>query len=67
MRSNIGTTDRILRIIFAAVIAILFFTGVVSGTVGILLLVLAAILLLTSLIGFCPLYVPFGIRTCRAE
>ena len=67
MKRNMGTTDRIIRVIIAAVIAILYFTGTISGILGIILLILAGVFLLTSLIGFCPLYAPFGIRTCPAK
>jgi hypothetical protein len=65
MKKNMGTADRIIRIIVAAVIAILYFTGVIPGTLGIVLLVLAVVFVLTSLISFCPLYLPFGIKTCK--
>ena len=58
-----GSIDRILRIVVAAVIAILFFTKVITGTLGIVLLVLAVVFLLTSLVSFCPLYFPFGLST----
>jgi hypothetical protein len=64
MKKNMGTADRIIRIIIAVAIAILFFTDVISGTLGIVLLILAGIFLLTSLVSFCPLYAPFGLRTC---
>ena len=67
MKRNMGTTDRIIRVIIAAIIAILYFTGTISGIVGIILLILAGVFLLTSLIGFCPLYSPFGLRTCPAK
>ena len=60
-----GTSDRTIRVIIAAVIGALFFTGVLHGTLGTVLLVLAVIFLLTSLVGFCPLYAPFGLRTCK--
>ena len=62
-----GSTDRIVRILIAAVIAVLYFTGFVSGTLGIVLLVLAGVFVLTSFISFCPLYAPFGISTCRTK
>lgn len=65
MKANMGNVDRVLRAIIAAVIAILFFTHVIEGTVGIVLLAVAGIFLATSLIRFCPLYVPFGISTCK--
>lgn len=63
MKANMGNVDRVLRAIIAAVIAILFFTKVIAGTLGIVLMVLGAVFLLTSFISFCPLYLPFGIST----
>ncbi len=65
MPKNMGRIDRILRLIVAVGAAGLSLTGVVAGTGGILLLVAAAVLVLTSLVGFCPLYAlsPCGIRT----
>lgn len=62
-----GTADRIIRVIIAAIIGVLYFTGTVSGTLGIVLLVLAGVFALTSLISFCPLYAPFGIKTCPVK
>lgn len=59
-----GSADRIIRVIIAAIVSVLYFTGTISGTFGIILLILAGVFLLTSLISFCPLYAPFGIRTC---
>ena len=67
MKKNMGSTDRIVRILIAAVIAVLYFTGVASGTLGIVLLVLGGVFVLTSFISFCPLYAPFGISTCRTK
>jgi len=67
MKKNMGSTDRILRIIIAAVIAILYFTGTVSGTLGLVLLILGAVFVLTSLVSFCPLYSIFGLNTCPAK
>lgn len=63
MKKNMGNADRIIRFVIAAVIAILFFTNVLTGTLGIVLLVLAVIFVLTSLVNFCPLYLPFGLST----
>ncbi len=60
---NIGTTDRIVRILLAIVFAALYFTGTVSGAWGIILLVLAVVFVLTSIIAFCPLYLPFKLST----
>ena len=62
-----GNTDRIVRFIIAAVIGILYYTGTISGTLGIVLLVLAGVFLLTSFISFCPLYAPFGLSTCSTK
>ena len=62
-----GSTDRIVRFIIAAVIGILYYTGTISGTLGIVLLVLAGVFLLTSFISFCPLYAPFGLSTCSTK
>jgi hypothetical protein len=63
MKKNMGNADRIIRSIIAVVIAVLYFTGVIPGTLGIVLLVLAVVFLLTSFISFCPLYLPFGLST----
>jgi hypothetical protein len=67
MKKNMGTIDKVIRILIAVVIAILFFTGTIEGTLGIILLVLAAVFVLTSLISFCPLYWPFGISTGKKK
>lgn len=60
-----GTADRIIRVIIAAIVAVLYFTGIIQGTLGVILLVLAGIFVLTSLISFCPLYAPFGLSTFK--
>jgi len=65
MNKNVGSIDKIVRVIIAVVIAALFFTNVITGVVGIVLLVLAGVFLLTSLVGFCPLYLPLGIKTIQ--
>lgn len=62
-----GSIDKIIRILIAIVIAVLFFTNVISGTLGIVLLVLAGVFVLTSLISFCPLYTLVGINTCPKD
>ena len=67
MKKNMGSADRIIRTIIAALIAVLYFTGTISGTLGIVLLVFAVIFLLTSFISFCPLYAPLGINTCKVK
>lgn len=67
MKKNMGSTDRILRILVAIAIGVLYYTGTISGTLGLILLVLAGIFVLTSLFSFCPLYLPFGISTCKVR
>ncbi len=63
LNQNMGTLDRIIRLIIAAVITVLYFTGNLSGVAAIILGMLAVIFVATSLIGFCPLYLPFGLST----
>jgi len=63
MKKNIGTIDKVIRILVAVAFAVLYFTNAIPGTLGIILLVLAAVFVLTSLVSFCPLYWPFGIST----
>ena len=67
MKPNMGNADRIVRILIAAVVAVLYFTNTVGGTLGLVLLVLAGIFVLTSLVSFCPLYAIFGINTCPVK
>ena len=67
MKKNMGTTDKAIRIIAAIIFAVLYFTGTVTGTFGIVLLAFGAIFLLTSFVSFCPLYAPFGIKTCQTK
>jgi len=67
MKQNMGNTDKIIRIVIAAIVAILYFTHVIEGTVGIVLLVLAGVFVLTSLVGFCPLYPIIGLNTGKKK
>jgi hypothetical protein len=67
MKKNMGTADRVIRVIIAAIIATLYFTGTLTGTLGIVLLVLSGVFVLTSLVSFCPLYAIFGMRTCPMQ
>jgi hypothetical protein len=67
MRPNMGSADKIIRIIIAAIITGLFIGNIISGTVGYLLLALAGIFVLTSFVSFCPLYLPFGITTRKKD
>lgn len=63
MKLNMGNTDRMIRILIAVVIATLSFLDVISGTLQIVLLVVAVLMLVTSFMRFCPAYLPFGINT----
>jgi hypothetical protein len=67
MKKNMGTTDKAIRILIAVVILALYFTNVIPGTLGIILLILAGVFVLTSLVGTCPLYLPFGLNTKKKE
>lgn len=67
MKKNMGGVDKILRIIVAAIIVVLYLLGKISGTLGIVLLLVAAVLSIVSMVGSCPLYLPFGISTLPKE
>lgn len=67
MKKNMGTTDKAIRVIIAIGIALLYYFNSIEGTLAYILMALAIIFLLTSFIGFCPLYKPFGINTCRTK
>jgi hypothetical protein len=67
MKPNMGGLDRIVRIVVAALAVVLYFTGTLTGTVGIVAMALAAVFLLTGLISFCPLYSIFGLSTCSIK
>ena len=67
MKKNMGSADRLIRTLIAVVIAVLYFTRQISGTLAIVLGILAIIFLLTSAVGFCPLYVPFRISTVKKK
>ncbi len=63
MKTNMGTTDRILRLLVAVIVAILYATDQITGTTAVILLILSGVFILTSFMSFCPLYLPFGIST----
>jgi hypothetical protein len=67
MKRNVGNIDRIFRILIAIVIAILYFTDQITGLAAIILGIIGVIMLVTSLTGFCGLYLPFGISTCAPK
>lgn len=66
MKRNLSTVDRVIRVMIAMLFAYLYFGGIVTGTLGIILVVLGAVFLLTSIIAFCPLYLPFKFSTYKA-
>jgi len=67
MKKNIGTTDKVIRILVAVIILVLYFTNVITGTLAVILLILAGVFVVTSLLGLCPLYLPFGLNTRKKE
>lgn len=67
MKKNMGNADRTIRTLLALVMLALYYFDVVTGTLGIVLIVLSVIFLLTSFISFCPLYAPLGLSTCKAS
>jgi len=67
MKKNMGTIDRVFRVLVAVAIIVLYLANIISGIVAIILLAIAAIFILTSFISFCPLYYPFKISTKKPE
>lgn len=67
MKKNMGSSDKGIRIVIALVIAALYYFNVIEGTLAYVLMAFTLIFLLTSFISFCPLYLPFGISTCKKK
>lgn len=67
MKKNMGTLDRVIRGIIAVVAIALYATGTVTGTWGVILIIAAAVFLVTSMVSFCPLYLPLGLNTIRKK
>lgn len=67
MKKNMGTTDKMTRVIIALIIGVLYYLNIITGTLAIILSGLGIVFLLTSMISFCPLYIPFGINTCKKK
>ena len=63
MQTNMGSIDRIIRILVAVVVIILYFTNMLAGPTALILLGLSGVFILTSFIGFCPIYYPFNLST----
>lgn len=67
MKANMGNTDKIIRILAAILIGVLYFMQLISGTLAIVLLIFAGVFIITSFMSFCPLYLPFGLSTVQKE
>jgi fatty acid desaturase len=67
MKKNMGSTDKTIRLVAALVIVILAFAKVITGVWAVVLLILAAVFVITSLVSFCPLYLPFGMNTGKKK
>jgi len=67
MKKNMGTIDKVIRVLVAVIVVVLYFTHVISGVLAIVLLALSAIFVVTSVLSFCPLYLPFGLSTRKKE
>ncbi|NDP19768.1 MAG: DUF2892 domain-containing protein [Paludibacter sp.] len=67
MKKNLSSTDKLIRLLIAIIIIALFYSEVLTGTIGIIALVLALVLAITSLVSFCPIYALLGISTCKKE
>jgi len=67
MSTNVGNMDRVIRLVIPAIIILLSFFKVVTGTLALVLLIAGVILAITSVIGICPLYGIFGINTCKKQ
>lgn len=65
MKRNLSNTDRTIRVIVAALFAYLYFSGIVTGGFGVVLLALAGVFTLTAVVAFCPLYAPFKLSTYK--
>jgi len=65
MKKNVGTIDKVIRIVFAMAVIALFLTNVITGVLGIVLLAVSAILVITSMVGVCPLYIVMGLNSAE--
>ena len=67
MKKNMGSNDKLIRLMVAIILIILYYKSILVGTLGIIALILAFVLTITSLVSFCPLYTLLGINTCKKE
>lgn len=67
MKKNMGSLDKLIRLGIAIVLIVLYYMGIIAGTLGVVGLVVALLLTITSLVSYCPIYTLFGIKTCKKE
>lgn len=67
MKTNIGSADKLIRLAIALILILLFYLEIITGTLGLIALILAFVLAITSLINFCPIYALFRINTCKKK
>jgi hypothetical protein len=67
MKKNVGTIDKVIRILVAVIVVVLYFIHVIAGTLAIILLSLSAIFVVTSLFSFCPIWMALGLSTRKKE
>ena len=67
MKKNLGTVDKVIRVLVAVIVLVLYFTHVISGILAVILLILAGVFVVTSLFGTCPLYLALGLNTGKKE
>jgi hypothetical protein len=67
MKKNMGSADRLIRTLIALILVVLYLMNIITGTLGLIFMIIAAIFVLTSLISFCPLYTLLGINTCNRK
>ena len=67
MKKNVGNADKLVRILIAITVVVLYYTNIITGMIAIILMAVGIVLLLTVLFNFCPLYAVFGIKTCKTK
>jgi len=67
MKKNVGSLDRVVRLLLAAVFGVLYYMGIITGTLGLVLVILGGVFALTSIISFCPIYSIVGLNTCSVK
>lgn len=67
MKTNVGTVDRMIRLVLGVVLVVLYFSETLTGTLGLVLVVLGVVFVITSIVGFCPLYSLVGLNTCPVK